>query len=149
MQGGFVIPGKVYLIGAGPGNPNLLTDNAARLLRAADVVLHDGLVSPEILALVSARAAVHNVGKRVGLKNFTQDEIPARLIACARQGHLVLHLKAGDSRIFDRAHGEIAALREAGIAVEVVRGVAAAPEDLPAMLTPSEGEASNDVAEGG
>lgn len=126
MQDQFVMLGKVYLMGAGPGDPELLTVKAERLLRAADVVLHDDLVPTEILALASPRARVHNVGKRCGLKHTTQEEIHSRLIGYARQGLSVVRLKGGDPLIFGRAREELAALREAGIEVEVVPGVTAA-----------------------
>src|SRR5271157_4516504 len=126
VQDGVRIPGKVYLMGAGPGNPELLTVKAARLLRSADAVLHDDLVSREILALAPARARVHNVGKRCGTKRATQEEINALLIAYARDGLTVVRLKGGDPLIFGRAREEMDALREAGIEFEIVPGVTAA-----------------------
>jgi uroporphyrin-III C-methyltransferase len=118
--------GKVYLVGAGPGDPELLTLKALRLLRAADVVLHDGLVAPEILALVPPTAKVVNVGKRCGRKTISQEEINALLVAYACDGLTVIRLKGGDPLIFGRAGEEMQALRDAAINFEVVPGVSAA-----------------------
>lgn len=117
---------KVYLVGAGPGDPELLTMKAARLLGTADVVLHDALVPPAILALASPAAEVVNVGKRCGPKHITQKQINHRLIEFALQGKLVVRLKSGDPLIFGRAGEEMQALREAGIEVEVVPGITSA-----------------------
>lgn len=117
--------GKVYLVGAGPGNPDLLTVKAVRLLGLADLVLHDALVSAEVLALVSPRAQLMNVGKRCGRKSITQDEINDLLVRFAAAGELVVRLKSGDPSIFGRAGEELDALREAGIEVEIVPGITA------------------------
>ena len=122
----FTIPGKVYLMGAGPGSKDLLTVRAAEVLSRADVVLHDDLVSPEILDLLPARTAVYNVGKRCGTKNISQDEIHERMVDAARHGHTVIRLKGGDPLIFGRIQDEIRALREANIAFEIIPGVTAA-----------------------
>ncbi len=118
--------GKVYLVGAGPGDPELLTLKALRLLRVADVVLHDDLVAPEILALIPATVRLHNVGKRCGRKSISQEEINALLVAYASDGLTVVRLKGGDPLIFGRAGEEMEALREARIGFEVVPGVTAA-----------------------
>src|SRR5580765_4952988 len=118
--------GKVYLIGAGPGDPELLTRKAARLLGCASVVLHDALVSREVLALVSRDAEVTDVGKRAGRKLLTQEEINALLVFYARKREVVVRLKGGDPSIFGRAGEEIASLRQAGVAYELVPGVTAA-----------------------
>ena len=118
--------GKVYLVGAGPGDPELLTLKALRLLRTADAVLHDDLVTPEILKLIAAKAQVHNVGKRCGKKNIVQEEINFLMIALADSGLRVIRLKSGDPLIFGRAGEEIEALRRAGIAYEIVPGVTSA-----------------------
>jgi uroporphyrin-III C-methyltransferase len=118
--------GKVFLVGAGPGDPELLTLKAARLLREAEIVLHDDLVSAEVLALVPSAAQVLNVGKRCGQKSMRQEEIHFLMIAAASQGLRVLRLKSGDPLIFGRAGEEIAALRKAGIDFEIVPGVTAA-----------------------
>jgi uroporphyrin-III C-methyltransferase len=118
--------GKVYLIGAGPGDPDLLTVKAARLLAIATVVLHDSLVSSEVLQLISSEAEVIDVGKRCGQKLLTQDEINALLISYAAQHETVIRLKGGDPLIFGRAGEEIEALRNARIDFEIVPGITAA-----------------------
>ncbi len=118
--------GKVYLIGAGPGDPDLLTQKAARLLAQADIVLHDGLVSREVLALISPNAQILDVGKRAGKKLLTQDEINSLLVAYANSHETVIRLKGGDPSIFGRAGEEISALREAGVPFEIVPGITAA-----------------------
>jgi uroporphyrin-III C-methyltransferase len=118
--------GKVYLVGAGPGDPELLTRKALRALESADLVLHDDLVTPEILALVPSMCRLYNVGKRCGRKSFTQEEINAWMIAAASEGLAVVRLKGGDPLIFGRAAEEMEALRVAGIEFEVVPGVTAA-----------------------
>ena len=118
--------GKVYLVGAGPGDPELLTLKAARLLAAANVVLHDALVSDGVLALISPAAEVINVGKRAGRKLLTQDEINSLLVSYAQTRQTVVRLKGGDPTIFGRAGEEIEALRKAGIEYEIVPGISAA-----------------------
>ncbi len=118
--------GKVYLIGAGPGDPELLTLRAARLLDGAHVVLHDALVSDAVLAMISPAAELINVGKRAGRKLLTQEEINALLVSCAEIHRTVVRLKGGDPTIFGRAGEEIEALRAAGIEYEIVPGISAA-----------------------
>jgi len=118
--------GKVYLVGAGPGDPELLTVKALRLLRAADVVLHDDLVAPEILQLIPPTAQVQNVGKRCGSQTMRQEEINFLLVTLAASGLQVIRLKSGDPLIFGRAGEEIEALRRANIAYEIVPGVTSA-----------------------
>jgi len=118
--------GKVYLVGAGPGDPELLTLKAVRLLETADVVFHDDLVPDEVLALVHRHALVTSVGKRCGRPRITQAGIHALMIESAKAGQSVVRLKQGDPLVFGRAAEEIAALRAAGIAFEVVPGVTAA-----------------------
>jgi len=118
--------GKVYLVGAGPGDPELLTLKAARILASANVVLHDALVSSEILARVSSSAKVVDVGKRHGKKLLTQDEINALLVSYAASHDVVVRLKGGDPSIFGRAGEELQALRGANVDFEVVPGVTAA-----------------------
>jgi uroporphyrin-III C-methyltransferase len=118
--------GKVFLVGAGPGDPDLLTVKARKLIEAADVVLHDDLVSPEILKLVPSMAHVRNVGKRCGRKSVQQEEINALLIAFASFGVNVVRLKGGDPSIFGRGGEEMDALRKAGVDFEVVPGVTSA-----------------------
>ena len=118
--------GKVYLVGAGPGDPELLTLKAARLLASAGVVLHDALVSDAVLAMISPAAQIINVGKRAGHKLLTQDEINALLVSYGRARTTVVRLKGGDPSIFGRAGEEIEALRAAGIDYEIVPGISAA-----------------------
>jgi siroheme synthase len=143
--------GKVYLIGAGPGDPDLLTVKAARLLERATIVLHDSLVSREVLALIPRTAEIIDVGKRAGKKLLTQDEINQLLIflgsgrsfdrsaykssdrspnvhppSKATSHNEVIRLKGGDPVVFGRAGEEIEALRRAKIPFEIVPGITAA-----------------------
>jgi uroporphyrin-III C-methyltransferase len=118
--------GKVYLVGAGPGDPELLTLKAARVLKNADVVLHDDLVSAQILQLAPAHAQVRNVGKRCGTKSISQEEINFLMVTLAASGLQVVRLKGGDPLIFGRVGEEIAALRKANIEFEIVPGITAA-----------------------
>jgi len=117
--------GKVYLVGAGPGAPDLLTLRAADILRRADIVFHDALVHPETIAL-AARAEHIAVGKRSGKLSTAQRFINKRLIDAARKHAVVVRLKGGDPMLFGRAQEEIEALEAAGIDYEVVPGVTAA-----------------------
>jgi uroporphyrin-III C-methyltransferase len=118
--------GKVYLVGAGPGDPELLTLKALRLLKSADVVLHDDLVAPEILKLIPSTAQIHNVGKRCGKKKILQGEINYLMVALAASGLRVVRLKGGDPLIFGRAGEEIETLRRNNIPFEIVPGVTSA-----------------------
>ncbi len=118
--------GKVYLVGAGPGDPELLTLKALKLLKSADVVFHDDLIRAEILALVPLSTPLHNVGKRFGNKRISQEEINALMIQSALLGLQVVRLKSGDPLIFGRAGEEIEALRKASIEFEIVPGITAA-----------------------
>ncbi|WP_158819246.1 uroporphyrinogen-III C-methyltransferase [Granulicella sp. S156] len=120
------VQGTVYLVGAGPGDPELLTLRALRLLESADVVFHDDLVPDEVLALVHRHALITSVGKRCGRPRITQAGIHALMIDSARVGQSVVRLKSGDPLVFGRAGEEIAALRSAQIPFEVVPGVTAA-----------------------
>lgn len=120
------VKGKVFLVGAGPGDPDLLTLKAARILRAADIVLHDDLVSAEILALIPRTATVISVGKRCGTARVTQEEVNTMMAAYAVSGRDVVRLKSGDPTLFGRAGEEIDALRSAGIEFEVIPGISAA-----------------------
>jgi uroporphyrin-III C-methyltransferase len=120
------VKGKVYLVGAGPGDPELLTVKAARLLSRADVVLHDSLVSGEVLKMISPSALNVDVGKRAGQKLLTQDEINALLVSYAESHEIGVRLKGGDPTIFGRAGEEIHALRKAGVPYEIVPGITAA-----------------------
>lgn len=118
--------GKVYLVGAGPGDPDLLTLKAARLLAEAGVVLHDDLVPQSILDMAGKQALIISVGKRCGRKKITQAAIHDLMVVSARRGLSVIRLKSGDPMIFGRAAEEIDALREAEVPFEVVPGVTAA-----------------------
>src|SRR5262249_27644797 len=118
--------GKVYLVGAGPGDPELLTLKAAGLLARADIVLHDALVGAGVLGLISPAAQVVDVGKRAGPKLLTQEEINALLVSYAKAYELVVRLKGGDPSLFGRAGEEIEALRKANVDYEIVPGVTAA-----------------------
>jgi uroporphyrin-III C-methyltransferase len=118
--------GRVFLVGAGPGDPDLLTLKAAKALRSADVVLHDELVSAEILRLIPANAELVSVGKRAGIKSTPQEEINQLLVRYARSGLQVVRLKGGDPFIFGRGGEELEALRQASIDVEIIPGVTAA-----------------------
>jgi uroporphyrin-III C-methyltransferase/precorrin-2 dehydrogenase/sirohydrochlorin ferrochelatase len=123
---GRAVEGRVYLVGAGPGDPELLTVKAVRLIESADVILHDDLVPQTILDLAPDSSEVVNVGKRCGAKTISQDEINALTIGYARENRGVVRLKSGDPLLFGRAAEEIEALTEAGVAFEVVPGVSAA-----------------------
>jgi uroporphyrin-III C-methyltransferase len=118
--------GAVYLVGAGPGDPDLLTVKAMRLIQAAQVILHDDLVPRPILNLASPNAEIVNVGKRCGTKTITQEEINALMIDHTRDNKSVVRLKSGDPLIFGRAAEEMAALAEAEISFEIVPGITAA-----------------------
>jgi len=118
--------GKVFLVGAGPGDPELLTLKAAKVLRSADVVLHDDLVSEEILALIPPQAKRVPVGKRCGLKSTPQEDINRLLVEYGLMGLQVVRLKGGDPFIFGRGGEELEALRLAGIEAEIVPGITAA-----------------------
>jgi len=118
--------GAVWLVGAGPGDPELLTLKALKLLEAADVVVHDGLVSDEILDLAPASARRISVAKRKSRHSYAQDEINRMLVAFAQEGLKVVRLKGGDPFIFGRGGEELEACREAGVDCFVVPGVTAA-----------------------
>lgn len=119
-------PGRVALVGAGPGDRDLLTLKAARLIAAADVIFVDRLVGEGILELASPAAEIVSVGKSKGEHSVPQDEIHRRMIEAARAGKFVVRLKGGDPFIFGRGGEEVEALRLAGVLVEVVPGVSAA-----------------------
>jgi uroporphyrin-III C-methyltransferase/precorrin-2 dehydrogenase/sirohydrochlorin ferrochelatase len=115
----------VWLVGAGPGDPALLTARAIEVLTAADVVFHDGLV-PSSMGASFPRARWQSVARRVGRKTLTQAQVNARMIAAARRGRRVVRLKSGDPFVFGRGGEEAQALEAAGVAFEVVPGVSTA-----------------------
>ena len=117
--------GKVYLIGAGPGAQDLITMRGARLLAQADVVLHDALVTPEMLELCPQAEKI-SVGKRSGQRSTAQQVINQQLVENAQRHALVVRLKGGDPMLFGRADEELRALEEAGIEVEIVPGITTA-----------------------
>ncbi|BBO99588.1 uroporphyrinogen-III C-methyltransferase [Sulfuriferula nivalis] len=130
--------GKVYLIGAGPGDPELITLKAVRILQTADVVLVDDLVNPVLLEHARKDARIIYVGKRGGCLSTPQEYIQKQMIAEARAGLMVARLKGGDPFMFGRGGEEIEALRAAGIAVEVISGITsgiAAPASLGVPVT--------------
>ncbi|MEO8812795.1 MAG: uroporphyrinogen-III C-methyltransferase [Caulobacteraceae bacterium] len=119
-------PGIVWLVGAGPGDPELLTVRALKVLGTADVVVHDGLVSGAVLDLAPARARRICVAKRKSRHSYAQDEINRMLVAFARAGLTVVRLKGGDPFVFGRGGEELDACRDAGIECRVVPGITAA-----------------------
>lgn len=121
-----LLPGQVSLVGAGPGDPELLTLRAVRRIMEADVVLYDNLVGPEILAMVSLETEKHYVGKKASKHALPQEEVNDWLIRLAQAGKRVVRLKGGDPFIFGRGGEEMEALLGAGITVEVVPGITAA-----------------------
>jgi uroporphyrin-III C-methyltransferase len=130
--------GTVYLVGAGPGDPDLLTVKAARLLRQAELILYDDLVPHAIVSMASAAARVVGVGKRCGRASITQQAIHQLMIEGARAGRSVVRLKSGDPLLFGRAGEELDALHAAGVPVEIVSGVtaaSAAAAAIPCSLT--------------
>jgi uroporphyrin-III C-methyltransferase len=134
-------PGVVYLVGAGPGDPELLTLRALRLIQTADVILPDDLVSDEVLALASPSAFIVPVGKRCGQPRITQAGIHALMLEHAgpkdgRPGRSVVRLKSGDPLVFGRAAEEIAALTEANLPFEIVPGLTAAFAVAAELKTP-------------
>ncbi len=128
--------GVVYLVGAGPGDKELLTLRAMHLIETADVILPDDLVSDEVLALASPTALVIPVGKRCGQPRITQAGIHALMLEHAGAGRSVVRLKSGEPLIFGRAGEEIAALTEARIPFEIVPGITAAFAVAAALKTP-------------
>jgi uroporphyrin-III C-methyltransferase len=119
------IPGSVWLVGAGPGDPALLTLMAAHALANADHVVHDALVDPRIVAMANSSATVEAMGKRGGVAGPRQTDITTRLIDLARQGKRVLRLKGGDPFVFGRGPEEALALRQAEIPFRIVPGITA------------------------
>ncbi len=118
--------GTVWLVGAGPGDPELLTRKAERLILAASVIFHDALVGPGVLALAESGARLVPVGKRSGRHSKAQDEIDRMIVAAALAGERVVRLKGGDPAIFGRADEELEACRAAGVPVAICPGITAA-----------------------
>ncbi|MGA2953345.1 MAG: uroporphyrinogen-III C-methyltransferase [Caulobacteraceae bacterium] len=118
--------GRVTLVGAGPGDPDLMTVKAVKVLARAEVVVHDGLVSPAVLALAPAAARRINVAKRKSRHSYAQADIDRLLVALARQGLEVVRLKGGDPFVFGRGGEELEACRAAGVACDVIPGITAA-----------------------
>ena len=130
--------GKVFLVGAGPGDPELLTIKAVKTIGMADVLLVDDLVGDEVLQYAKADARIVHVGKRGGCQSTPQEFIERLMVAEATQGRTVVRLKGGDPFVFGRGAEECAALREAGIECDVVNGITsglAAPTALGIPLT--------------
>ena len=128
--------GRVILVGAGPGDPDLLTLKAVRALKSADVVVHDGLMGAEVLDHARREALLISVAKAKGRHAKTQAEINALLVALAREGKTVVRLKGGDPSIFGRGGEEIEMLRASGIEVEVVPGITAATAAAASLQIP-------------
>jgi uroporphyrin-III C-methyltransferase len=131
------VPGEVWLVGAGPGDPGLLTLDALAGLVQADVVVHDALVDARVLALARSGAQMQFAGKRGGRPSIAQEDISAQLIALAHAGLRVLRLKGGDPFVFGRGGEEILALAAAGVAFRVVPGVTAGLSGLASACIPA------------
>ncbi|HEY8381495.1 MAG TPA: uroporphyrinogen-III C-methyltransferase [Microvirga sp.] len=136
-------PGTVWLVGAGPGDPGLITLHALNALRGADVIVHDALVDPAILSLARPGAALEYAGKRGGRPSAVQSDISDRLVALARQGLRVLRLKGGDPFVFGRGGEEALTLAEAGIPFRIVPGVSSGLASLAIHGVPATTRATN------
>ena len=137
-------PGHVWLAGAGPGDPGMLTLDALAALVQADVIVHDALVDKQTLALARPGATLEFAGKRGGRPSTQQTDITARLIELARQGHKVLRLKGGDPFVFGRGGEEAIALAEAGIPYRIVPGITAG---IAVVLGVSQAQSGTDGAD--
>ena len=126
MQRDDFAPGTVWLVGAGPGDPDLLTMKAVKLIECADIVFHDALVGAGILSLIPSKTETVSVGKRSGRHSKDQPTIDAMLVEAAAAGKRVVRLKGGDPSIFGRSAEELSALREAGYPVSICPGITTA-----------------------
>jgi uroporphyrin-III C-methyltransferase len=139
--------GKVYLVGAGPGDPELLTVRAVRLLRSGDVIVYDRLIQEEVLALAKPSSEKLFMGKVLGCHASRQDEIHQLLVEKARQGKTVIRLKGGDPFLFGRGGEEVEYLAEHGVPFEVVPGVSSClSAPLSANIAVTHRDASSSVA---
>jgi len=134
-ENAIIAPGEVWLVGAGPGDPDLLTRKAEKLIRAASVIFHDALVGPDILDLAPADARLVHVGKRSGRHSKDQATIDRLIVEAALQGERVVRLKGGDPAIFGRATEELEACRKANVPVRICPGVTAASAAAAAIGT--------------
>ena len=118
-----IVPGIVYLVGAGPGDPELLTLKALRLIKSCDALVHDALISAEIIKETNNNTEIFNVGKRAGKCSVPQDDINSLILKLARQGKNVVRLKGGDPFVFSRGGEEVSFLEKNGISFEIVPGI--------------------------
>ena len=139
------VPGIVYLVGAGPGDPELLTLKALRLIKSCDALVHDALVSPQIIKETNKKTEIFNVGKRAGLCSVPQADTNLLIVKLAKEGKNVVRLKGGDPFIFSRGGEEVSFLEKNGISVEIVPGITsgiAAPSNFGIPLTHREAGSS-------
>ena len=141
----FNVPGIVYLVGAGPGDPELLTLKALRLIKSCDALVHDALVSPQIINETNKKTEIFNVGKRAGLCSVPQADTNLLIVKLAKEGKNVVRLKGGDPFVFSRGGEEVSFLEKNGISVEIVPGITsgiAAPSNFGIPLTHREAGSS-------
>ncbi len=139
------VPGIVYLVGAGPGDPELLTLKALRLIKSCDALVHDALVSAEIINEINKKTEIFNVGKRAGLCSVPQADTNSLIVKLAKEGKNVVRLKGGDPFVFSRGGEEVSFLEKNGISVEIVPGITsgiAAPSNFGIPLTHREAGSS-------
>ena len=139
------VPGIVYLVGAGPGDPELLTLKALRLIKSCDALVHDALVSAQIIQETTKNTEIFNVGKRAGKCSVPQSDTNSLLVKLAKEGKNVVRLKGGDPFVFSRGGEEITFLEKKGISVEIVPGITsgiAAPTYFGIPLTHREASSS-------
>ena len=139
------MPGIVYLVGAGPGDPELLTLKALRLIKSCDALVHDALVSAEIIKEINKKTEIFNVGKRAGLCSVPQADTNLLIVKLAKEGKNVVRLKGGDPFVFSRGGEEVSFLEKNGISVEIVPGITsgiAAPSNFGIPLTHREAGSS-------